>query len=755
MDFECFYLPAANSRNVIVSKEYIRGLEEKVRQMENSNLQSSSIANTFSVGMHQVGIQNGPVDVKNEHIHSNGISSNLSDQQGETSSSTRHHNIHGEEVESDDAMGNIREGPTATKYFGSASNVAFIEQILNATLNENTSNILSEVIQKKPVPNPRASLHPASMYRKDVNPYQVPPQATCYHYVKLYFEYFHILFPYLHQTTYIHELETSIQKGFEGVNPLWLALLNMVMAIGSIVDPNPDISWRSKRATGMEFFERASALEVEGDISSADHVTAIHVLLLECHFLQSTDKSSKCWNVLGLAIRMARGQGLGDARMSQGLGVVESEIRRRAWWGVWVLDRLLSMTFGRAPSIVQNMQSTPGDMPLELDNESIEGFRGTNVPLIGFFICNIQLYQILGIAIECLHDNHDHNSAIRNVNRRPDEVSHKVTQIISLEQRLVQFRASVPSHLFLSSQHKPFAQDCPSIISLHATTLALRYLRVRTVIHRPLLLAGLQSVAGKADHGLWGDDGYLRNFARMSAGVCVQCAERTIQITKRASQDCNIMESLGPWWYTLYDVFNASLVLFASLFTLLSSKSSSFVESDLIRQRSSFLDAVMLIRTKLRGGDRVTADRCVRFLEKLVEATNLSSHLWDNNAIPVPVLGSDSISTSSKEYHSNQQDATAGDTSTNSPSVGRLLKKSGSPQFGSREHDNTAQEELFPTEFEEFFRSLEGNETFLSYSKPFMGQGNENRDGKTTHINGSFFDTNLAISQSDKWGWLN
>jgi hypothetical protein len=54
-------------------------------------------------------------------------------------------------------------------------------------------------------------------------------------------------------------------------------------------------------------------------------------------FLQSTNRPNRCWNVVGMAIRIA--QGLGLHVESTGGDLVERETRRRIWWGCVLMDR--------------------------------------------------------------------------------------------------------------------------------------------------------------------------------------------------------------------------------------------------------------------------------------------------------------------------------------------------------------------------------------------------------------------------------
>lgn len=94
--------------------------------------------------------------------------------------------------------------------------------------------------------------------------------------------------------------------------------------------------------TGEVFFQRAKDF-ISLDSLGRGEVTLVQALLLMGQYLQSTDRSSMCWNIIGLAIRTAQLIGLdkparrhlADGRMSK----LDEEIRRRLWGGCILQDR--------------------------------------------------------------------------------------------------------------------------------------------------------------------------------------------------------------------------------------------------------------------------------------------------------------------------------------------------------------------------------------------------------------------------------
>lgn len=88
----------------------------------------------------------------------------------------------------------------------------------------------------------------------------------------------------------------------------------------------------------------------------------------------------RCWNTLGLAIRIAQSLGLHVEAEESGnnhyndnstqVTKTKAEIRRRAWHSLYVLDRLLALQLGRPPAIHDDDCHVP--MPSRLDDDRID-----------------------------------------------------------------------------------------------------------------------------------------------------------------------------------------------------------------------------------------------------------------------------------------------------------------------------------------------------------------------------------------------
>jgi hypothetical protein len=90
---------------------------------------------------------------------------------------------------------------------------------------------------------------------------------------------------------------------------------------------------------------------------------AVILILLMGQYLQGTQKSSQTWRMHGLAVRAAIQIGLHSSDLAKVFPPIDQEVRKRTWFGCIMLDRTLSMTFGRPASIPESYVQV--ELPVE------------------------------------------------------------------------------------------------------------------------------------------------------------------------------------------------------------------------------------------------------------------------------------------------------------------------------------------------------------------------------------------------------
>lgn len=96
-------------------------------------------------------------------------------------------------------------------------------------------------------------------------------------------------------------------------------------------------------------------------------IGSVQYLLLTGQYLQGTQRSVEAWTAHGLAVKGAFQLGLHSTAAASRFRIQDLEFRKRTWYGCVVLDRTLSMTFGRPAAIPDDYIRIP--LPQHLQHE--------------------------------------------------------------------------------------------------------------------------------------------------------------------------------------------------------------------------------------------------------------------------------------------------------------------------------------------------------------------------------------------------
>jgi hypothetical protein len=157
--------------------------------------------------------------------------------------------------------------------------------------------------------------------------------------VDVYFKRIHIMTPLLDETSF----RTTYLKGQRHDSP-WLALLNMVLAMGSIA---------ASKSSDRDHYKYYTSAMRYLDLSAfgSSHIETLQALaILGGHYFHYINRPNRGNAILGAAFRMASALGFHREPSDQDkedaqLQVVE--LRRRIWWCLVCLDTSASTTLGR------------------------------------------------------------------------------------------------------------------------------------------------------------------------------------------------------------------------------------------------------------------------------------------------------------------------------------------------------------------------------------------------------------------------
>ncbi|EXJ83629.1 hypothetical protein A1O1_07253 [Capronia coronata CBS 617.96] len=382
----------------------------------------------------------------------------------------------------------------------------------------------------------------------------LPSEEAMDNMLDIYFNTVGMVFPFIHEETTRNAYAEFKANGFTKVRRTWLGTLNMVFAMASKFDQyeNEKASSKTRFDRSDVFYQRATGLcnEITKRVIS---IEIIHYLVLVVIHCQGTQRSSQAWNMHGLLVRSAIALGLHSDNHRKGLTPRTQETYRRTWLVIYGLDKVLSAVFGRPCAVVDEQAFSR--QPLSWLSQTLRDGFTKAVDLPGQFLdVSFRLYQLMGMS---LMKQYGANVEANNV-ELDDLASLQSTD--ELRMALKSWASNLPDQLRLCTPQSALLLENTQANRL-CVILTLRYHNLNTLIHRPLLSATL-SRASHGDNKNGGTSPYVFQLAMAGAYECVQSAESTIEIVHAIlSTDPTSKNNLGVWYFTLYYAFTASLVI--------------------------------------------------------------------------------------------------------------------------------------------------------------------------------------------------
>ncbi|KAJ5614870.1 hypothetical protein N7528_008524 [Penicillium herquei] len=518
-------------------------------------------------------------------------------------------------------MGAVEEGRTNQGFFGSSSAAGFMRQIKTA-IDKRVSSPDQQISAQDPAA--RSTLLPASddripartVHHQD---YILPPRRTADRLMSVYWDYVFPLYPFVDSAS----MRSEYQKVWNGETlqvdeHMVMCTFNVIFALASQLS---DFIPPEDRETSADvFFSRAKDL-FQFNLWDTGSAGLIQCLLLMAQYLQSTDSAHQCWIVTGLAIRNAQSLGLHLPQTTDNLGSFhKQQIARKLWHGCVLMDRVISMTFGR-PAMISRYSSGAVPLPEAVDDEIIQAgiaSEPTQPPetpsVMEFYAKSLELYEIMNdvllslyksTADETMEDMHDFyfNSGTTEGDRT----------IFELDRSLSRWTRSLPTHL----QQWLNVNSENTIFMRQSIVLRARFLHVRILLFRPTLSKYCASRENSTNSSFT-QESFPHRVALQCSILCVRAAQESIDLIHRNIPKDETGGPLPAWWYNILYVYTSATVLIAGQ---LCPEIKNEVTNDAFSY--SWNSALEILR-KYQGYSK-SARRCVAALEILYEQV-VSSH---------------------------------------------------------------------------------------------------------------------------------
>ncbi|KAL1866842.1 hypothetical protein Daus18300_006545 [Diaporthe australafricana] len=425
------------------------------------------------------------------------------------------------------------------------------------------------------------------------------------------------LFPFVHPETFMDTYRRTKTTGFRRFRRSWLGLLNSILTMATFVSASWSSTATERGAKAEVFFTRAKSLCLDQMLSGSSLET-VQAMLLMSQYLQGTHRSVMTWNMHGIAVKAAFQLGLHSTTSLKAYSPLERETRTRTWYACVMLDRTLSMTFGRPPAIPESYIRTPLPQPYsETDIISNSEFAKDDAMSIHFFVSTITLYKIIWAIIDRLYDC--------NIAYPDNSVISIASQILQIEDQLLEWQASLPPLLTLTNPAEIRNDNDFCLARRFRVILTLRRHNVHLLAHRRVFDLYLSSIEKR--RGYDAHDSMLAQVGERSKNVCLQTASELISmvniITHSPQPKCGL---LGAWWFTLYYTLNAALTIVTMV---LCNHANSPIpaaprEAGGISDqalRNTLADALSCLPLIDKGNRMV--DKCAKFVATLQQCLNL------------------------------------------------------------------------------------------------------------------------------------
>ncbi|KAJ5246050.1 hypothetical protein N7468_001033 [Penicillium chermesinum] len=271
--------------------------------------------------------------------------------------------------------------------------------------------------------------------------------------IDAYFAEIHVFAPIIHEPSFRNKYLTSRDEDDRS----WLALLNMVLALGSVASCPGDST------QDCEYYHRAQQNLSLESFGNGRLETLQALVLMGGQYLHYRNRPNMASAIIGACYRIAGGLGLHlrHEQDSTGPSGLQDEVNRRNWWTIYVLDTWGSVTLGRPSAAIGSVIDPPRNV--------LDDHRGELLPteptVLSPLIHNIDLCKII---------NHIHDRFLVHSVLDYDEICY-------FDNLLISWFKALPSFLRMPDPNAADLQDARLV-------LKWRYQNIRFLLYRPVLL---------------------------------------------------------------------------------------------------------------------------------------------------------------------------------------------------------------------------------------------------------------------------
>ncbi|EXJ61553.1 hypothetical protein A1O7_01981 [Cladophialophora yegresii CBS 114405] len=487
-----------------------------------------------------------------------------------------------------DGMAALRIEPNGAGYIGATSGVVFLRSLLYWVGNP---AILTRSHLRPPEMSGQSpeSLDGSWRFSEASLSQQIKTKL-----VDSYFANYHVSYPFVHEATFRAQYYELIPRPQQSS---WNMLFYTILALGSWT------SVHDRTELDDQLYQRATSLAKDESMFESANLTIVQALVLLSNLSQKRNRPNTGWNFLGLATRMGLSLGLHCEHPSWNVPVLQQEMRRRVWWGLFMFDSGASTTFGRV-ILLPDRSTMNAKYVLNIDDELLTA-RTAIAP-------SESPHPTIYSSMKAQADFHVQSNYISNrllLNR-----SISAEEALGMVASLDQWATTLPWYFQIQEEVSYFEEW----YLFARSRLWWRFWNLKIILLRQLLLRQAVNFGGQSPYST------AASNEDKCITACLEAAHLTINSINDYLHDAEVGKLAG--WYSTYFLFHAALVTMIPVLGNIKSASLEMWRADIDIARN-------ILRNILAKNP--SAIQCAEILDRLDQRNNLGE-LSTNPEVPAP-----------------------------------------------------------------------------------------------------------------------
>ncbi|KAL4742987.1 fungal-specific transcription factor domain-containing protein [Aspergillus similis] len=492
---------------------------------------------------------------------------------------------------------NRSDKTVAVGFFGKNSEIAWMQKLEDVSDRREHGLSDTERTISKDIPINTMSYHLDDLsipFLDTVNPYAVPEKELADKYFNAYMESVHPSFTVVRKRTFTTQYEQFYKKKQSRPPRKWLAVLNMILALGCRYCRLTKKVVAGERDTDdTEFLNRARILCLSGNVLfEHDDLQQIQVMLLVAVYLVALGQVNGGSKFSSMALRSAISLGINLRFQDEKTPAASKEARTRLWWSIFHIEHVVTSITGRISGCSEGLSAAL--LPVPFNEEGAdrnpglrEIFRDRNLRCtrlqLTLFQTQEQAESVAGWLCKCepspallFHIIVDLNIIAQAVINSIYSIQGLRQSTVQLEQRLHRHSESMDNWLrkippqyrfFISPDDDTFyltfgAKEAETDYTRERITLAVYYYSARITLCRPCLSHSRNPTTSQKSS----DSNSRASFRTSMTQTCLRSSISLLSILPE-TPDTAWLISVTPWWSILHFLMQAITALLVSLAT--------------------------------------------------------------------------------------------------------------------------------------------------------------------------------------------